>query len=119
MQELEGNEVKVRHLEEFIDVCDKLRLLIEYSIDEESGNVRFLTKYQGRTLIYETDADELYKAVNKIRELKESVVWLHTFSQFSLQPFPICTPWKFFSQWSPFCAGFLALAFLGIPQLAH
>ncbi|MBO8174410.1 MAG: hypothetical protein H0Z18_04045 [Thermococcus sp.] len=74
MQELEGDEVKVKSLEEFIDVCDKLRLLVEYSIDEENGSVRFLTKYQGRTLVYETGIDELYKAVNRIRELKESVV---------------------------------------------
>ncbi|ADT84045.1 hypothetical protein [Thermococcus barophilus] len=74
MQELEGDEVRVKSLEEFIDVCDKLRLLVEYSVDDENGSVRFLTKYQGRTLVYEIDINEFYKAVSRIRELKESVV---------------------------------------------
>lgn len=74
IQELRGDEVKVKSLEEFVDVCDKLRLLVEYSTDKESGDVRFLTRYQGRTLVYEIGIDELYEAVNRIRELKESVV---------------------------------------------
>ncbi|AIF69558.1 hypothetical protein PAP_05790 [Palaeococcus pacificus DY20341] len=70
----EGTQVKVESLEELLDVCNKLNLLVEYYLDEDTGKVHFSTAYQGRIFVHECIVEELYDITNRLRELKESVV---------------------------------------------
>ncbi len=66
--------IRVRSTEEFLDVCDKLNLLVEYVLNKETRIVRFSTSYQGRLLVNEITLDELSTLINKMREIKESVI---------------------------------------------
>lgn len=73
-EEKSGNAVEVDSLEELLDVCDKLRLLLEYYLDEESGRAVFITSHGGRLFVHECEVRELYNEVARIKELKENVV---------------------------------------------
>ncbi|WP_461866257.1 hypothetical protein [Thermococcus sp.] len=66
--------IRVKSTEEFLDVCDKLNLLVEYVLNKESRMVRFSTSYQGRLLVNEISLDELSTLINRMREIKESVI---------------------------------------------
>jgi len=65
--EFTRDEIRVKSLEEFMNACDRLKLLVGYSLDIENGKARFLTTYQGTLLVIEITAEELYKATNRLR----------------------------------------------------
>lgn len=59
--------IRVKSLEEFMNACDQLKLLVGYSFDIDNGKVMFLTTYQGTLFVIEIAAEELYKATNRLR----------------------------------------------------
>lgn len=66
--------IEVKDTAEFLDVCNKLRLLVEYNYNPETGKVRFSANYGGRLLRNEISVEELKKVVDRLVELRESVV---------------------------------------------
>ncbi len=64
----------VKDTGEFLDVCNKLKLLVEYSFQGESRMMRFVASYGSRLFIHEIDLDSLYEKVERLVEIAESTV---------------------------------------------
>ncbi|NPA48171.1 MAG: hypothetical protein GXO14_05970 [Thermococci archaeon] len=69
-----SSAVAVKDTGEFLDVCNKLRLLVEYSFHRGQRTVRFVASYGNRLFVHELDIDSLYSKVERLVEMAESRV---------------------------------------------
>ncbi len=64
----------VKDTGEFLDVCNKLKLLVEYSFHKDQRIMRFVASYGNRLFVHELDIDSLYNKVERLVEIAESRV---------------------------------------------
>jgi len=66
--------VVVKDTGEFLDVCNKLKILVEYSIDRKQRTMKFVASYRNRLFVHELGIDSLYNKVERLVEVAESRV---------------------------------------------